>query len=380
MSDDLRSVLSAAYDAASSSETPAPGPVETTSTAAPGSAPDTSSSAPAPDAAPSSAPTSGRARDEAGRFLPKSDAPAAAPEGAQKTVPGKAVAAGPAKAGGVEGASAAPPAPAVEAKPLKIPQSWKPAMRELAQKLPAEFHGIIEEAFRRDVETQKALQDTAQARQIAAQVQQTLAPYETIARANGMDAMSYAGSVLQTAAVLQMGTQTQKDQALALLIQQFGGTVDGINAHLSGQAPATPTQTPVDVNAAVEKAIAARLQTVETERASQEAAKFVESAPEFLQDVWQDMVELIQVAERQGRKLSYQQAYDRACRLNDDVQKVIDQRKAADAAKAQAASTQRAAEAASSIRSQPTAAPAAQPAGLRAVLDSRYDELAARGR
>ena len=68
----------------------------------------------------------------------------AAPEGAQKPVAGtKAGAAAQAKAG-VEAAAPAP-APAVEPAPIKAPQSWKPQMRELAQKLPAEFRPLLEE-------------------------------------------------------------------------------------------------------------------------------------------------------------------------------------------------------------------------------------------
>jgi len=279
-----------------------------------------------------------------------------------------------AKAGGVPTPppEKAPPATA-EASKWKPPQSWKPAIREKWASLPPE---VQEEVSRRESETARVLQESAQARHLATTVQKTLAPYETIARANGQDAWSYAGSVLQSAAQLQMGTQAQKDALLAQLITTYGGNVEGINAHLSGQAAPVQQQQPVNIQAEIQRALQQTLGQARESAATHEATEFVGSAPEFLQDVWQDMVEILRVAESRHQKMDYQQAYDRACRFNEDVAKILEQRKAAEAAKAQSAQTQRSVDAASSVRSTPASGHPAQPKDLESILSRKYDELA----
>ena len=292
---------------------------------------------------------------------------------------GKPVAAAPeAKAGGVPpvppGGPTAPPAEAATTAKAPIPASFRPAARELASKLPAEFHPILEESVRIDNEAKRALNDSAQARQLAQRVSQTLQPYETIARANGMDAMSYAGSVLQSAAALQMGTQQQKDALIATLITTYGGSIEGINSHLEGKAAPAPQQhQPINVQAEVEKALEQRMGQFRETAANQKAQEFISSAPEFLNDVWQDMVEILRVAEGRGQNLTYEDAYKRACRLNDDVSKIETQRAAAKAATAQNAATQRSVDAASGVRTNPATTPAGRPKDLRGALEHEAD-------
>jgi hypothetical protein len=303
---------------------------------------------PAPDAAPSPAPTPGRARDEAGRFAPKAEKTAAAPEGAQK--PALAAGAAEGKAAGISPVPAAPPVP--EPPKFRAPQSWKPAMRELAAKLPAEFHPLVEESLRIDNEAKRALNDSTEARRMAESVHRTLAPFEGLARANGMDAMSYAGNVLQMAAQLFQGPQPNRPALIAQLIKQAGVNPEDVNPYLSGEKapPAAPQQPQADPREQV-RAI------LEEERIRQVATEFLESPPEFYETVQGDMHEILRLATAQGRKMTPQQAYDRACKLNEDVQGIIAQRKAAEAAKAQIVSTQRSKAAAVSIRAAPAEHP-----------------------
>jgi hypothetical protein len=244
----------------------------------------------------------------------------------------------------------------------------------LATKLPEEFHPILEEAGRQALEATRVMKDSAAARQAMERVSQTLQPYETIARANGMDAMSYAGSVLQSAAALQMGTQQQKDALIATLITTYGGSIEGINSHLEGKAAPAPQQhQPINVQAEVEKALEQRMGQFRETAANQKAQEFISSAPEFLNDVWQDMVEILRVAEGRGQNLTYEDAYKRACRLNDDVSKIETQRAAAKAATAQNAATQRSVDAASGVRTNPATTPAGRPKDLRGALEYEAD-------
>lgn len=307
-----------------------------------------------------------RARDESGRFakaVEEKPAPKAKPVPAPKTEKVAPLEQKPAAP------VAAPPAPA----PVKAPQSWKPAAREAFAKAPPE---VQQEALRREAEVTRVLNETADARRTVESVQRALAPYESIARANGMDAMSYTGSVLQTAAVLQMGTPQQKAQAFATLLHQFQPDLDAINALLQGQQPQHQPQQaqPVDVNRLVNEALEQRFGMAQQQRAGQDWEAFQATQPEFLGDVKADMIEVLELASKQGRNLTYQQAYDRACKLNDDVSSIIGQRKAAEAARTKQQATEKAKAARSSPKSQPTAAPAAQPAGRRAVLEAAYDD------
>jgi hypothetical protein len=353
--------------------------------AAPGpaveAAPESTEVAPEAEAAPVVDGAPPRARDESGRFA-KADKRAAekaqtAPEGAITGAPDKAAAEGQAKAGGAGNTPAAPPAAAVAApiETLRAPSSWKPAAREAFARAPRE---VQDEVLRVDREVRSVMQEAAPLRQFAQTVQQTLAPYESIARANGMDSMSYAGSVLQSAAVLHMGTPQQKAALVASLITSYNIDPEHVNVAMQGQpgaATVTPQPPPVDVNAAVEQAIQSRLHAVEAQRAQGEAESFVQSAPEYLSDVWQDMVEIIEVGERQGRKVTYQQAYDRACKMNDNVQDALSKRKAAEQAKTATAATQQARTAAVSIKSQPAAQVRAKPKGIDGAMAAAAEKL-----
>jgi hypothetical protein len=309
-----------------------------------------------------------RARDEQGRFAKADKKPTAKPAEV-KPEPAK---------------PADPVKPAAEAKPLepkpepvapvKAPQSWKPAEREAFAKAPPE---VQQAAIRREAEITRTLNETAEARKTVEQVQRTLAPYETIARANGMDTMQYAGSVMQTAAVLHMGTPQQKAALVAQIIGSYGIDVEHVNAVMTGQAPrqAAPQQQPQDVSKLVEQEFQRRAQAASEQKAAQAWTEFQASSPEFLGDVKDDMRLILEREGAAGRNMTYQQAYDRACKLNEDVSAILAQRKAAEAAKAQLASTQRTRAAASSLKPMPAASVSAQPADRRELLARRYDEL-----
>jgi hypothetical protein len=323
-----------------------------------------------------------RARDEKGRFATKpaekaAEKPAAAPEGAEKAAKAKAAAVGQGKPAAVVTPPAVAGAPAPEAPAVKAPQSWTPAEREAWAKAPPEIQKAVD---RREREMARTLQETAPIRQYAQQVHQSLAPYEGIARASGMDAMTWAGQALQTFAGLHQGTPQHRAGIIAQAIATYGIDVEAVNAAMQGQpAPqAQPQQQPPDVNRLVEQAIQQRVQQARQVKAETAWQEFTGSQPEFLETVFPDMQEIVSLAERQGRNITYQQAYDRACKLNEEVSKILDQRKAAEAAKAQQASTQRARAAASSVRSTPAVATPTQPADRRAVLSQKYDEIASR--
>jgi hypothetical protein len=360
----LRESIESAMNAQAEAE-----PVEAAPVEAAAEVPAPSAEAPNPAAA-------DRARDETGRFAKAEKAaekPAAAPKGAEKAGTDKAAAAGKGTADGAV-TPPVPSAPPAQAAPVKVPQSWKPHMRELAAKLPAEFHPLIEESLRRDGEVTRALQETAEARRFAETVQRQLSPFEGVARASGMDVMSYAGSVMQTAAQLFQGPQGGRAELIAKLIKQAGVNPEDVNPYLTGEraAPqqAAPAQPQPNIDEIVERRLTERDQRAEAERTKQAIAEFTATQPEFLNDVYTDMVAIIEAGKRTGRNVTLQQAYDRACRMNEDVAQVLEKRKATEAARAQAPTVQRAKVAASSIKPSAAAATPRQSSGAPSLRDT----------
>lgn len=351
--DDRRAVLEAAFDKMNAE--PAPEPVE----AAPEPAAVEEAEA-APEAKP------GQPRQPDGKFAKVEKAAEPAAPKAKDAQPVEA------KPEAVPEAKQVEPA----APPVKAPQSWRPQAREAFAKAPPE---VQQEVTRRESEIARALQESAEARRTAETVQRTLQPFEGLARTNGMDSMQFAGAVLQNAAVLQMGTPAQKAQLLAGIISTYGIDVEAVNAAMQGQPAAAPQQyqQPQDVGRIVEQVLQQRVQAAQEQKAVQAWQEFQANAPEFLSDVQGDMQEILELAGRQGRNMTYQQAYDRAVKLNEDVQAILAQRKAAADATARNAATQKAKAAASSVRPSSAASGAvAQPTDRREILSRRYDELA----
>ena len=355
----------AAQEKLSSTDESIPEPVE-----APAEASPESTEHPAPDAAPQPAPSQERARDEGGRFTKEQQKQAA-----------KKTAAAP--KGGANGAvSAAPPAvqgqpagttPAVPAGPpvpaVKAPQSWTPAEREFYAKASPELQKVID---RRERDYARGIQESSEARKTAETVQRTLAPYETIARANGMDAMSYAGSVLQTAAALHLGAPQQKAAVVANIIRSYGVDIDALSAALQGQPqaqqPAQQYQQPQDIQAMVQ-------QTLARERALQDAEAFLATEPKYIDIVQKDMIALMQAKRSQGGNMTWQQAYDAACKLNDEVQEDLAREKAAEAVRTAQPVTDEQRRAASSPRTQPASRPSAPVKGLDAAMNAARKKL-----
>jgi hypothetical protein len=363
---DRHAVLSEAFDRLAAEPDPEP-VVEPAEVAAPAEI----------DVEPDTRTAAERARDDKGRFAPKGDTKlpeksAAAPERAQKVDAVKTTAADQGKPAGAEypHAPVGQPAPAV-----KPPQAWTPAAREAFAKAPPE---VQQEVAKREREIALTLQQTAEARRMSESVHRTLAPFEGIARASGMDVMSYAGSVMQAAAQLFQGPVGNRPALIAQLIKQAGVNPEDVNPYLTGERAApqpAQAQPQPNIEEIVERRLTEREQRAEAERTKQTVAEFAAKEPEFLNDVVPDMVAIIDADRRAGRNPDLQRAYDRACKLNEDVSKILEQRKAAETARTAQAATQRTRAAASSIRSQPAVAASAQPADRRELLARRYDEL-----
>ena len=338
---------------------------------------------PPADAAPSPEASQSRARDEAGRFTKSDKAPDAikseaigkTPEPEAKPATAAKAPEGPGKGAGAELPAAPPPEPVPS---VKAPQAWTAAAREAFAKAPPE---VQREVDRREREITRALSETAQARQFAVEVQRSLQPYESIARSNGTDAMTWAGNALQMVASLYAGTPQQRAQTIAQAIKLSGADLDTINGFLSGQSVAqTSSMPPVDVRGEVERYWQQMEQRREMETNQRAAEEFLANPPEFWNEVSADVLELIRLDRAKGGNMSPQQAYDRAIRFNEDAQKVISQRKAAEDAKKRQAEMAASKAAASSVRTQPVGPASPAKKTDRQAMEEMYDQIASGGR
>ena len=215
----------------------------------------------------------------------------------------------------------------------KAPASWTPASREHWAAIP---EGVRGEIAKRESELQRTLNETAQARQFTQNFHQSIQPYEGMFRAQGVDATTGIGNVLQTAAQLQMGTPNQRAQAVAGLINQFGVDIATLDDMLVGNMPKT-TQASPEV-AQLQQQLAEMQQFIQGQQGQQqqqvmqqqqniqsETNKFI-AENEFANDLRGVMADFMDVAERQGRNMTLQEAYNSAVATRPDIQEILNNR------------------------------------------------------
>lgn len=321
----------------------------------------------------------GRERDEFGRFKARAGEPAA-----PTTPPAEQP---PATAEGIQpGPKAGPRQPGERA-----PQAWRPEVREHWGQLP---EPVRAEIHRREVEVQRTLQESAEARRNYDAVMKTIAPYEAFIRAENSNPLQAIDNLMGTAARLRTGTAPELAQMMSGLIQQFGTGRFGqqfleiLDQTLAGQVPKADPQ-----QAAMEQVLNQRLaplqsmfqQFQQAQQAQQErvvtqahsdVAQFLEQA-EFGEDVREEMADLLEVAQRRGQGLTLQQAYQKACLLNDRVRKVLQGRQQAQGAQAQTQAAQRARSAAVSVTgAAPAGALRQQPTDVRSAIEAAIVQTA----
>jgi hypothetical protein len=366
-------------DVPETTATPAPTVVETTST-------------PAPEAA-STRTAAERARDELGRFAPKTgddkpaEKPAAAPKGDANGAAAAAPPAGEAKAGGAD-SPAAPPAAAVPEKPVETvrpPVSWKPAAREAFAKAPPEVQA---EVIRREHEITKRLNEVAEPVKLAERFRQVVAPFEQSMRSKGVDPLQVFANTLPTIQALESPHPGQRAQVIAQIIRAYLPGEQGIDLlaqTLDGKAGlAQAPVDPVAIAAQAEQRVFQRLQaqaaTVAAQRQEAMLSKFATERP-FFEDVRTKMGDIL--AARGTPNPSEQElaeVYDLACNLDPEISRILKQREAAKAVPTSIEATARARAAASSVRSTPAAPPSrgTQPQTIDDAFEMAKAKLAGR--
>ena len=292
------------------------------------------------------------------KAAPEADSPQERPRGEPEEAPAKE----PAEEKPARTAPISKEEPAEKEKKVPPPRSWKPFAREKWDSAPPE---IKQEAIRREKEITQALQESSEARQSYQKLREIWSPHESRFRAMGAsDPIQAFNFLAQSEAVLALGSQAQKAQAIANFVKTYGvdvreldnalaqalGISQGTNGPVASSSPiGGPVRDPrLDaLLGQIEQAKAQRDQQVSSAALDEIAA--VENE-EFFEDVRMDMADILDARANRGLHTTAEEAYNLAIRLNPDVARIIEQREEAERNRP---STARAREASSSIRPNP---------------------------
>lgn len=314
MADSIRDALTKAIDA---SET-TPEPVETVQQSN-----DASVTLPSPETTDTNTSSGADSPTEASKAAPagSSDGSKAGESTTGKPpVQGAAPSSKPTTPGGGADTSQPPPSPADQA-----PGSWKAAEKAEWDKIPPTARAAIR---RREAEATRAFQVSTEARRHADEYQKVLHPFEPLIQARGItDPLNQViKPILQIRAALEIGSPQQKAQLVANMVRDFGIDVSELDAAITNhiknpgaaQAAAPMAPPPPSYRTSPELqplfALAERL-AQRSQAAAAEAVASVEELPNF-EELREDMADIMERADRAGREITIQQAYDRAAVMN----------------------------------------------------------------
>jgi hypothetical protein len=283
------------------------------------------------------------------------------------------------------------PKPGPKQQAERAPASWRPDVREHWAQLPEPVRAEVQ---RLEVERNRVLQESAEARKGYDAVMKTIAPYEGFIRAENSNALQAIDNLMSTAARLRTGTAPELAQLVSGIINQFGvgrfgkGFIEMLDSALVGQVPAMDPQ-----QAALDQVLNQRLAPMQqmfnqfqqaqqaqqqrvTQQAQSEVSQFIERA-EFGADVREEMADIIEAASRRGQNMSLIDAYKKACMLNDNVRAVISQRMKNAGAQQQTQAAQRARSAAVSVSGgAPVGGLKQDPTNVRAAIEAAIVQTA----
>ena len=207
----------------------------------------------------------------------------------------------------------------------KAPQSWRAASKAKWSIVDPE---VRQEVLRRERETTQVLNETANARQLATQLQHAVQPY--MARLQSLNAHPIVAvqELLKADHVLFTAPKQQRAELLAKLISDYDIDIPTLDAVLAGKAPADPVESRVEQMLSQRLAPITQLltqqQQYEQERhfhQQQELAQVVEnlaSDPKYpyFEQVRDAMADLIELSARRKQPLSIEAAYNKIGRAH----------------------------------------------------------------
>lgn len=246
----------------------------------------------------------------------------------------------------------------------EAPKSWRPKNRELWTKLPAEAR---EEINKREGEITKFISQHGTAIQHKQQFDELVQPFMPFIAAQQSTPFKAFHGLMTTAARLTTGAMHQKAQVISEIIQNYGIDLRVLDEVLAGQQsgrqpnqqqqsypdsrPPAWAQPMFNFMTEVQQSRQQRAKKVE-EDAAREIAEF-EKKP-FYSDLKDDIGFLMSHAAERGQLMTMEQAYQKARKMNSEVDAILTQREKAAEAKKNGNSVERSQRAASSVRGAPS--------------------------
>lgn len=264
----------------------------------------------------------------------------------------------------------------------RAPASWRKEAKGEWASVP--LH-IRQEVHRRELEINRALQESTQARQNYDQIQQVIAPFT--ARLNSLNAtpVQAIDTLLRADYTLATAPKEQRAQFMAKLIRDYDIDIVALDAAIVGgqQGQYQPQQQP-DITQLIQQQLQQALAPIYQERQQaqqtqqQQAIQTVEQMAldpkyPYLDEVREEMADLIEVSSRRGIYLSLDQAYSKAIQLNPDVSAQVQRQATMTQANQQHLQAQKAKVAASSVTGAPAGGGSQQHVGdgsLRGDLEA----------
>lgn len=205
------------------------------------------------------------------------------------------------------------------------PLDWTPALREKWKDLdPA----VKKQVMDRDKHVNQMLQDGAQSRKTGESLNGLAQSYKAILDAEGVsDPMQAVEGLFKTVGTLRMGSPQDKANTIAKMIQVYGVDINTLDAAIvGGQETAAPAVDPTiqkminDQMAPVNQLL--NNMTLQQDNNVQTEVQTFAGANEFYEDVKMTMADFLEVAAKNGQKMTMEDAYNRSCAINPEISKV----------------------------------------------------------
>jgi len=268
---------------------------------------------------------------------------------------------------------------------FKPPIDWSPKLREHWKTLPSEVQKAVHD---REQQVNSVMQQTAQDRRLAQGFNEVVSQYRGLMAAEGVqDPLQGIQGLLMTTAQLAMGNQQTKAQRIAALIQHYGVDIETLDSVLAGEQPQNNpdhrleemlNQRLAPVNQLLEQLNESRQQQFQAvEYQAQESIQQFATDPqnEFFDSVRYAMADFLDVAAQNGVHMTLEEAYQRACALNPEINQIMSQRQQAQSLTSKADVMRRKANASSSVKGQRaggTDSSSKQERSLREELEANF--------
>jgi hypothetical protein len=213
----------------------------------------------------------------------------------------------------------------------RAPQAWKPAQKAKWAALDSD---IREEVLRREHETTRVLNDTAQARHFATSFHQAVQPYMARIQQIG-DPVKAVQNLLAADNLLATGPKVAKAQYVAKLIQDYGVDIQELDSALAGNAPTNPVESQVEQLLQQRLAPIQQFLTAQQQRemAAQQASQqqlvsaitqmSQDPAYPYFEDVRETMADVVELMSKRGVSIDLKEAYNRAVAMDPSISQAV---------------------------------------------------------